>query len=145
MEPEIARRCVSCGASVRGTAFYCPECGKPIKGETVNLDSSGDATETPAQSKVESSVQAPASVVAPAVAEAKAETETEEGSKLHRMTGAAREAVEGKIAPQVEKLRHASNVMFEEVSHDPSLRFVLVALGIFLLSLLLLFLNHVAG
>jgi hypothetical protein len=68
-------------------------------------------------------------------------SEAEDRSKRHRVA-AAREAVEGKIAPRVEKLRQASNVMLEEASYDPSLRFVLVAVAIFILSLLLLLLNH---
>ena len=29
-EPEIARRCVSCGASVRQHAMFCPQCGNSI-------------------------------------------------------------------------------------------------------------------
>ena len=29
-EPEIARRCVSCGGSVRSHAMFCPQCGKAI-------------------------------------------------------------------------------------------------------------------
>lgn len=57
----------------------------------------------------------------------------------------ARDAAQGKIAPRVEKLRQASNVMLEEASYDPSLRFVLVAVAIFLLSLLILLLNHLLG
>lgn len=32
-EPEIARRCSACGASVRQHAAFCPQCGNPI-GET---------------------------------------------------------------------------------------------------------------
>ncbi len=61
------------------------------------------------------------------------------------MTAAAREAVEEKLSPRVEKLRHASNAMLEEASYDPSLRFVLVAVAAVLLSLLLLLLNYVLG
>ena len=30
-EPEIARRCVSCGVSVRQRAVFCPQCGHPIE------------------------------------------------------------------------------------------------------------------
>jgi len=30
-EPEIARRCQSCGASIRDLAFFCPQCGKGLK------------------------------------------------------------------------------------------------------------------
>ena len=29
-EPEIARRCTACGASVRQHAAFCPQCGNPI-------------------------------------------------------------------------------------------------------------------
>jgi hypothetical protein len=29
-EPEIARRCATCGASVRQHAMFCPQCGDPI-------------------------------------------------------------------------------------------------------------------
>jgi hypothetical protein len=29
-EPEIARRCPSCGASIRQLAFFCPQCGKQL-------------------------------------------------------------------------------------------------------------------
>ena len=29
-EPEIDRRCVSCGVSVRSHAMFCPQCGKAI-------------------------------------------------------------------------------------------------------------------
>jgi hypothetical protein len=70
--------------------------------------------------------------------------EADERSKRPRVA-MAREAVEGKIGPRVEKLRQASNVMLEEASSDPGLRFVLVAVAIFLLSLLILLLNHLLG
>lgn len=30
-EPEIARRCLSCGVSVRLHAMFCPQCGNPIQ------------------------------------------------------------------------------------------------------------------
>ncbi|MDQ2936352.1 MAG: zinc ribbon domain-containing protein [Acidobacteriota bacterium] len=29
-EPEIARRCPSCGASIRDLAVFCPQCGKQL-------------------------------------------------------------------------------------------------------------------
>ena len=29
-EPEIARRCPSCGASIREAALFCPQCGKAL-------------------------------------------------------------------------------------------------------------------
>jgi hypothetical protein len=65
--------------------------------------------------------------------------------RRRRVASAAREAVEEKISPRVEKLRHASNVMLEEAAYDPSLRFVLVAAAAVILSLLLLLLNYLLG
>src|SRR5690349_17832573 len=32
-EPEIGRRCTSCGLSVRKAAMFCPQCGNPISHE----------------------------------------------------------------------------------------------------------------
>ncbi|HEX7330978.1 MAG TPA: zinc-ribbon domain-containing protein [Pyrinomonadaceae bacterium] len=32
-EPEIARRCTACGASVRQRAMFCAQCGNPIPQE----------------------------------------------------------------------------------------------------------------
>ncbi|HYY42626.1 MAG TPA: zinc ribbon domain-containing protein, partial [Pyrinomonadaceae bacterium] len=29
-EPEIARRCLNCGAAVRGRASFCPQCGQSM-------------------------------------------------------------------------------------------------------------------
>jgi hypothetical protein len=29
-EPEIARRCPTCGASIRELAFFCPQCGNAL-------------------------------------------------------------------------------------------------------------------
>ena len=29
-EPEIARRCTSCGATVHQRSMFCPQCGNPI-------------------------------------------------------------------------------------------------------------------
>ena len=34
-EPEIARRCTTCGASVRQHAVFCPQCGDSIPTQTI--------------------------------------------------------------------------------------------------------------
>jgi len=54
----------------------------------------------------------------------------------------ARGAIEDNVK-RVEKIHHVSSVMFEEAHYDPSLRFVLVALGLFLVFVLLLVLSKV--
>lgn len=67
---------------------------------------------------------------------------TREG--LHRASNAARGALEDNVK-RVEKIHHVSTAMFEEATYDPSLRFVLVALGLFLVFVLLLVLSKVMG
>ncbi len=46
---------------------------------------------------------------------------------------------------RVEKIHHVSSAMIEEAHYDPSLRFVLVALGLFLVFVVLLILSKVMG
>ncbi len=66
-------------------------------------------------------------------------------TRRHRVKVAARGAVEGKIAPRVEKIRQASTVVLDEAADDPGLRFVLVAAVLVLLSLVLLLLSQTLG
>ena len=68
--------------------------------------------------------------------------------RLHRASEVSRRVTRGVIeepAKRVEKIRHASNVVIEEASYDPSLRFVLVALGLFVVAVVLLVLSKVMG
>lgn len=67
---------------------------------------------------------------------------------LHRASTATRTATREALADnvkRVERIRHVSTVVLEEASYDPSLRFVLVALGLFLVFLVLLLLSKVMG
>jgi hypothetical protein len=41
-QPEIARRCSACGASIRVRGSFCPECGKPLSSKS-DGDVSGDS------------------------------------------------------------------------------------------------------
>ena len=63
---------------------------------------------------------------------------------LHRASNVARGAIEDNVK-RVEKIHHASSVVLEEAHYDPSLRFVLVALGLFVVFVLLLVLSKVMG
>jgi len=68
--------------------------------------------------------------------------------RLHRASEVARGVTRGVIeepAKRVEKIRHVSTVVIEEASYDPSLRFVLVALGLFVVFVILLVLSKVMG
>ena len=163
MEPEIARRCHDCGASVRSGSVFCPQCGKPLKGDAASASTATEVPENLARritdpgrsaATVDSRQSAPVPVAPLAPAEESRATVVESQrreeviddgvsiSKRQRVTAAARDVVEEKLSPRVEKLRHASNVMLEEAAYDPSLRFVLVAIILLLLSLFLLLLNY---
>jgi hypothetical protein len=68
--------------------------------------------------------------------------------RLHRASEVSRRVTRGVIeepAKRVEKIRQVSNVVIEEASYDPSLRFVLVALGLFVIFIVLLVLSKVMG
>jgi hypothetical protein len=196
MEPEIARRCKSCGAAIRARSAFCPQCGISLTEasaadvpasvsannvpeemqqtvahsapnvETVApeamaatmpatmeapLNTEAPATEeSPAtgELRVENAAAAapvlpvedppPANTVAPGVAPADALPE-----KRQPVTAAARNVVDESVRPRAEKLRRASNVVLDEAAADPSLRFVLVATALIILSLLLLLLGRI--
>ena len=152
MVPEISHRCPSCGATVRERdALFCPECGKALK----------DTLPAPAASEPDKIVEnataaAPESETPKFSAPAKAETSASHPHRiadktretLHRASAVASAAARGVIEEpvrRVEKIRHASTHVIEEASYDPSLRFVLVALGLFVVFLILLVLSKVMG
>ena len=64
------------------------------------------------------------------------------GAKIQRATTLAR-GVEGDVAHRVKKVREISSVVLDEAGYDPSLRFVLVAAVLFILFLVIVFLNKV--
>lgn len=71
------------------------------------------------------------------------EAPNEGHSKAQRVKDAAKEIMHENLRPQVEKLRHASSVVFEEAAIDPSLRFVLIAVFVFIVFLVLLLLSFI--
>lgn len=116
-EPEIARRCSTCGVSVRSTALYCPQCGEKIGHDQVEEVSSPSV----------SSIRENPPSVSPA-------------SHPHGLTGVA-----DNVRERVEKIKHVSSVVIDQAAYDPSLRFLLVAAVLFILFLLLLLLSKVIG
>ena len=174
MLPEISHRCSSCGASVRERdALFCPECGKALSKkstepkaddsvESVSSPPKPEESETPGTTP-DSATDELSSSAQPAIAETSAATVNPEDDesvpavhrrgektreRLHRASDIARGVTRGVIeepAKRVEKIRQASNVVIEEASYDPSLRFVLVALGLFVVFVILLVLSKVMG
>jgi predicted RNA-binding Zn-ribbon protein involved in translation (DUF1610 family) len=164
-EPEIARRCPSCGASFREQAFFCPQCGKEIKGGK-EIKKASDARSTPVvrdtqeiivsdgetPTLTEADFQAlqnppsartnkpPARVGDERKAPVGQKALGEVGSRIQRATTRARD-VEDNVIHRVQKFREISSVVIDEAGYDPSLRFVLVAAALFVLFLVIVVLN----
>ena len=119
-EPEIARRCSTCGVSVRSTAMYCPQCGNQIGGDEISV------ADVPLRVS-DHPIRENPPPVSPA-------------SHPHGLTGVA-----DNVRERVEKIRHVSSVVIDQAAYDPSLRFLLVAAVLFILFLLLLLLSKVIG
>ena len=68
---------------------------------------------------------------------------SDEGSRRRgqRMAAAARDVVEERLGPRVEKLRQASTVVLDEAADDPNLRFLLIAVLLFIIALVLILLS----
>ncbi len=124
--------------------MFCPDCGKPF---------SRPAPEPEPQVAGEAGAPAVANVTAPdsgkkldppADPVSKARTYGKARDSLHRASTATRGALADNVK-RVEKIRHVSSVVLGEATYDPSLRFVLVALGIFVVFLVLLLLSKVMG
>src|SRR6266699_3811684 len=65
VQPEISKRCLSCGASVRAQAMFCPECGQPLSQagnleKTVASDAGVFSPELERGSKKQNETQSPA-------------------------------------------------------------------------------------
>ena len=140
-EPEIARRCPSCGASIRDLALFCPQCGKEIPKR--DPSQTQPLVTPPAEEKLLRDT-------APAGDQADTETARARvgqtalgavGAKIHRATTLARD-VEGDMIHRARKVREISSVVLDEAGYDPGLRFVLVAAVLFLLFLLIVLLNR---
>jgi hypothetical protein len=198
-EPEISHRCLSCGASHRGHALFCPQCGAPLdppKGDSKVNDAGSaaagaeanhatdaeakkvDATATEGKKAHAAEASLPRrrrsdrDEKASAAAAMKVSGNSPQGSNgksgksspprggqgderskgsrgdkarrnIQRATAAARDVVGDNVRPRVEKIKHASNVVIEEASDDPSLRFILVAGLLFLVFVVLLVISKV--
>ncbi len=156
-EPEIARRCPSCGASIRVHASFCPQCGKPLRNES---DEIVDAMDAPVQAPAPEETQplrgrSEGATLNESTFKNKATAERKEPGRntraqsardrIQRATGAARHVIEDDMLHGVQKIRKISNVVLDEASYDPSLRFLLVAALLFLLFVLIVFFSKMIG
>jgi hypothetical protein len=99
---------------------------------------------TPAAPPKPETISLPAQMAREQIASGKAlepPVEPRPRGKGQRVVGAARDVVEERLAPRVEKIRHASNVVWGEAQDDPNLRFILVAVFLFILAIIIILLG----
>ncbi|HYW74995.1 MAG TPA: hypothetical protein VE961_28475 [Pyrinomonadaceae bacterium] len=156
MQPEISHRCSACGASTRDFSegvLFCPECGQALTA----ADKGGESKRAGAPEPAAASLLPQGDAARPAgnpsappekssnYPEAERATARERTREtLQRASQKTRGAIEGNVK-RVEKIHQVSSVVLEEATYDPSLRFVLVAVGLFLLFVILLILSKVMG
>lgn len=164
-KPKIARRCPSCGVSVRIPASFCPQCGKPVKpkpdaaiddkdsrgleanSETPELsaDESGLAPTMPLDSE---EMIPPLTALSNSPSSPRKQPMQATVGMVHRADPPRREVrprralLEDDGLNRVEKFRQISTAMIDEAAYDPSLRFVLVAAVLFVLFIFLLLLSE---
>jgi predicted nucleic acid-binding Zn-ribbon protein len=110
---------------------------QPFKPEVRDLPFAGNQ---PSENKVNSELETDKRVPSTKVFVAP----NEGTSKRHRVRDAALGMVTENVRPRVEKIRQASSVVLEEATAlDPSVRFVLIALFLFVVFLLLLGLSFI--
>lgn len=154
--PEISRRCLACGAAVRAGARFCPHCGTPFEAEarsTETVEAARPAEESQLKREwtpttKESAAARPTAEPEPVVVVEEVETEpavlsaqsTEEGARAGDLRGRVARVREGTRA-RVGRMREEAIVVLEETPDDSGLRFVLVAVALFIIFLVLLFLS----
>jgi hypothetical protein len=138
--------------------MFCPECGNP-QTDTPRQQAPADL---PAATAPETEIRKEASATIPikketveVINEAASSDRPAESSPIQvardktretfqRASSVALGAIED-TGKRVEKIHHVSSVVLEEATYDPSLRFVLVALGLFIVFIILLVLSKVMG
>ena len=146
-DPVIDRRCNVCGASVRPSAIFCPQCGSEIANQP-------KATEPTVAAHVAETVtdlsETQPLVVRPDLSKTQPLTPTVAEQVAHSKSSNSRKSdlsadSEGNLKARVEKLRKVSSVMIDEAAYDPSLRFILVTAVLFILFVVLLIFSKVLG
>ena len=168
MEPEISHRCMTCGASARVGKHFCHQCGAVIDKPAQTQIVSPEVPEVAKVARTERSLPAqppafnsevrelPFPVIKSDVDKSPNPQDTmpsvfvsvgssvRSQTKRQRVADAARDMVAGNVLPRVEKIRQVSSVVLEEASAiDPSLRFVLIAVVLFLVFVALLLFSFI--
>jgi hypothetical protein len=153
-DPEIARRCSVCGATVRHRALFCPQCGHRVANQDAAVETDSERARSSSgvsQSSATESVQGGGpdqAMTQPLVGNFSGAPDSPSGqtrTTMHRATNVAKAGFEDNVLAPVEKLRKVSSIVIDQAGYDHSLRFLLVAAVLFLVFLVLLVLSKVIG
>ena len=159
VEPDIARRCPSCGASMHQVALFCPQCGDaqpqansaqlqtpteplsepPALAGGLPISPEDKPSKPPAHAGGSDTQALKAEPAKPSMGQA---ARGVVGTNIQRATNLAR-GVEDDVIHRARKVREISSVVLDEAGYDPSLRFVLVAAALFVVFLIIVLLNKV--
>ena len=149
-KPKAKEGSDSPDTSIKAEAGEIVEVSRASSADEASMPTISEPTEPDTAEPLEAATATPA--VANTKDDASSQPAHRRGEKtrerLHRASDIARGVGRGVIeepAKRVEKIRQASTVVIEEASYDPSLRFVLVALGLFVVFVVLLVLSKVMG
>jgi zinc-ribbon domain len=140
-EPEISRRCTACGASVRQSAAFCPQCGNPMSENSPATEVVDGMQPSRANTGSSQGLEADTKAMPPGIDKRSGRGKPSTvGRDTRRIT--TRNLEQNAPGP-VGKLRKVSSVVIDQAAYDPSLRFLLVAGALFLLFLVALVLSKI--
>jgi hypothetical protein len=138
-QPEIFRRCSECGASFSSADLFCPGCGVPTVKTATETEPNTEHQSLPVEAAKQTVPLKPniAATVAP----------VNPGHTIGRAKPSVlvRDKRDRKLPGPVGKFRKGTTIVMDEAAYDPSLRFVLVAIILFILFLVLLLLSKWIG
>jgi hypothetical protein len=156
-KPQIARRCPTCGVSIRVPASFCPQCGKAltpksdVASEAKHAGALPPGSGTPeftadtarsAATDPLNSEKVPPTGASPSPSAPRKQPMQATVGMVHRVGPPPRRVIRDDGLNRVEKFRQISSAVIDEAAYDPSLRFVLVAAVLFVLFLFLLLLSE---
>ena len=158
-KPEIARRCPSCGVSIRVRSSFCPQCGQELTPKSkaarqakdtdtlaTGVGAPGAPAGTPSSLATaplnSEEIEAQPTAVSTSPSAPRKQPKQATIGMVHHSEPPPREVFQEDGINRVEKFRQLSSAVIDEATYDPSLRFVIVAAALFLLFLVLLILSE---